>query len=84
MKQICGMCTYYKGYCTNNQELCVNGSSFIDKRETITANVAIDNETNNLHIIVEGDMIRDYETFGKHLFDVVQGEIKKYMRGELQ
>lgn len=81
MKQVCGMCTFYKGGCTSH-ELCVNGSEFIDKRETVRAMVCIDDDiAKNVHIIVEGDIIHDYETFGKHLFDVVQREIREYMKG---
>lgn len=79
MKQICGMCVYYRGYCTNKHKLCVDGSEFRDERETISAQVAIDDIDKSVHIIINGDMIHDTEKFGKNLFDGVQKFIYDYM-----
>lgn len=85
MYKMCGMCVYYKGYCSNGKSICVNGSEYIDKRETISANVAIDDTNNSVHIVIEGDLVKDYETFGKDLFESVQTFIRNAMkRGDYQ
>lgn len=81
MKQVCSMCAHYKGGCTNQNELCVNGSGFIDNSKTVSTKIAMDNESKSLHIIVDGGLISDYEKFGTHLFDVVQREIHNYIEG---
>lgn len=78
MNKICGMCVYYRGYCTNN-EFCNNGSQYIDKRETISAQVAIDEQDKTIHIIINGDVIKNTEKFGKDLFDGVNKFIRDYI-----
>ena len=80
MRKICGMCLYNKGICKSD-EICVNGSGFIDKRESFSLQVAIDKEDNNLHIIVDGDIIHDYEEYGKYIFDVIQKATIEYVKG---
>ena len=75
------MCVYYRGYCTNNRAVCVDGSEYVDKRASISANIAIDDVKNNIHIIIDGD-IKDIEKFGQNLFDGVQKYIKDYMKVE--
>ena len=78
MKNICGMCIYYHDYCTNN-EFCIDGSGYRDKRETISAEVAIDKHDKIIHLTINGDMIKDTEKFGKDLFDKVNKFIRDYM-----
>lgn len=80
MKNLCGMCVYYRGCCSNNQTVCIDGSEYIDKRTSITANVAIDNVDNSVHIVINGDMIKDIESFGNDLFKNVQTFIQNAMQ----
>lgn len=80
MKNICGMCVYYRGYCTNKHAVCYDGSEYIDKRTSITANVAIDDKDNSVHIVINGDMIKDIESFGNDLFKNVQTFIHDAMQ----
>lgn len=80
MNKLCGMCVYYRGCCTNNHAVCVDGSEYTDKRTLIPANVAIDDKDNSVHIVINGDMIKDIESFGNDLFKNVQTFIYNAMQ----
>ena len=67
MKKLCGMSENVRGNAENY--------------ETISANIAIDDKENNIHIIIDGD-IKDIEKFGQGLFDGVQKYIRDYMKVE--
>ena len=79
MKQLCKMCSYYQhNTCNNDSELCVEGSCFADKKESIYCEVLIDDVENDIHIVIRGGKLSEYplKELGKAIFD----EVCKYMR----